>query len=333
MLKPVAGHATSVLIAGAAFAVCAQTVYAQSSAGRVPGYPTKPIRLIDAFPPGGGSDFVARLVSPKVAEALGQQIIHENRSGAGGTIGAEFAVRAAPDGYTVLAITGSYTVNPSVYKLPFDPLNDITPIAQTGAGPFVMVVHPSVPAKTAKDLVALAKARPGVLNFGSTGTGGITHLATEHFRLTAGIQATHIPYKGTGPAVIDLLGGQLHFMVAAGAGVMHHVRANRLRALASTGPKRAATLPDLPTVAESGVPGYDVLLWYGILAPKGFPRELQMLWNAEVNRATQLPDVKERLASAGLEPAPGTPEDFARQLRREVERWAGVVKQAGVKIN
>jgi tripartite-type tricarboxylate transporter receptor subunit TctC len=320
------------MLLGICCGIAAGSAYAQSAASRVPGYPTKPIRLIDAFPPGGGSDFVARLVSPKVAEALGQQIVHENRPGAGGTIGAEFALRAAPDGYTVLAITGSYTVNPSVYKLAYDPL-DITPIAQTGAGPFVMVVHPSVPAKTAKDLVGLAKARPGVLNFGSTGTGGITHLATEHFRLTAGMEATHIPYKGTGPAVIDLLGGQLHFMIAAGAGVMHHVRANKLRALATTGPKRAVALPDLPTVAESGVPGYDVLLWYGILAPRGFPKELHALWNAEVNRATQLPDVKERLASAGLEPAPGTPEDFARQLKREIERWAVVVKKAGVKIN
>lgn len=330
MEKKLAGHAFAALSLGMVLALAGQSGHAQGTAGR---YPVKPIRLIDAFPPGGGSDFVARLVSPKVAEAFGQQIVHENRSGAGGTIGAEFAVRAAPDGYTVLAITGSYTVNPSVYKLPYDPLNDITPIAQTGTGPFVLVVHPSVPAKTAKDLVGLAKARPGALNFGSTGTGGITHLATEHFRLVAGIEVTHIPYKGTGPAVIDLLGGQLHFMVAAGAGVMHHVRANKLRALAVTSPKRVATLPELPTVAESGVPGYDVTLWYGILAPKGFPRDIQMRWNAEVNRATQLPDVKERLASAGLDPAPGTPEDFAQQLKREVERWGYVVKKAGVKVD
>jgi len=317
------------LLLAAIGTLAAQSVCAQ---GRVPGYPVKPIRLINAFPPGGGSDFVARLVAPAVSAALGQQIVHENRGGAGGSMGAEFALRAPPDGYTVLAITGSYTVNPSVYKLAHDPL-DVTPIAQTGAGPFVMVVHPSVPAKTAKDLVVLAKARPGDLNYGSTGVGGITHLATEHLRLVADIRVTHIPYKGTGPSVIDLLGGQLHFMVAAGAGVMHHVRANRLRALATTGPKRAATLPDLPTVAESGVPGYDVLLWYGILAPKGIPREIQLWWNAEVNRATQLPDVRERLASAGLEPAPGTPEEFAQQLKREIERWAVVVKKAGVQTN
>lgn len=329
MEKNVAGCASAVALIGAALALAGPSIHAQGTAAR---YPVKTIRLIDAFPPGGGSDFVARLVSPKVAEAFGQQIVHENRSGAGGTIGAEYAVRAAPDGYTVLAITGSYTVNPAVYKLPYDPLNDITPIAQTSSGPFVLVVHPALPAKTAKDLVALAKAKPKVLNFGSTGTGGATHLAAEHFRLVAGVEVTHIPYKGTGPAVIDLLGGQLHFMVAAGAGVMHHVRANKLRALAVTSPKRVASLPDLPTVIESGVPGYDVTLWYGMLAPKGLPREIQMRWNVEVNRATQLPDVKERLATAGLEPAPGTPEEFAQQLKREVERWAYVVKKAGIKL-
>lgn len=325
-----AGRRFIALIAGAALALTGSIGHTQGTAGR---YPVKTIRLIDAFPPGGGSDFVARLVSPKIAEAFGQQIMHENRSGAGGTIGAEYAVRAAPDGYTVLAITGSYTVNPAVYKLPYDPLNDITPIGQTSSGPFVLVVHPALPAKTAKDLVTLAKAKPHALNFGSTGTGGATHLAAEHLRLVAGIEVTHIPYKGTGPAVIDLLGGQLHFMVAAGAGVMHHVRANKLRALAVTSPKRVSTLPDLPTVIESGVPGYDVTLWYGMLAPKGLPKDIQMRWNAEVNRATQLPDVKERLASAGLEPAPGTPEEFAGQLKREVERWAYVVKKAGIKID
>ena len=304
-----------------------ESAHAQGTA-----YPTKPIRLIYPFPPGGGADFVARLITPKLTEAWGQQIINENRSGAGGNIGAEFALRQPPDGYTMLVITGSYTVNPSVYKLSWDSVNDVSPLAQTAGGPFVVVVHPALPAKNIKELVALTKARPGALNYGSTGVGGITHLATEFFRLTAGIQITHIPYKGTGPAVVDLLGGQVQLMIAAGAGVMHHVRANRLRALAVTSAKRSQTLPDLPTVIESGVPGYDVLLWYGLLGPKGLPREIQMQWNTEVNRAIQLPDIKERFASAGLEPTPGTPEDLGRQLRREVDRWAMVVKKANVKI-
>ena len=295
-------------------------------------YPAKPIRLIYPFPPGGGADFVGRLIATKLAEAWGQQIINENRSGAGGNIGAELALRSPPDGYTMLVITGSYTVNPSVYKVPFDSVNDVTPLAQTANGPFVVVVHPALPAKNVRELVAITKARPGALNYGSTGVGGITHLATEYFRIKAGIQITHIPYKGTGPAVVDLLGGQVQLMIAAGAGVMHHVRANRLRALAVTSPKRSQTLPDLPTVIESGVPGYDVLLWYGLLGPKGLPKEIVAQWNTEVNRAIQLPDIKERFASAGLDASPGTPEDLGRQLRSEVDRWAMVVKQAGVKV-
>ena len=303
------------------------TANAQSTA-----YPTKPIRLIYPFPPGGGADFVGRLIAPKLTEAWGQQIVSENRSGAGGNIGAELALRSPPDGYTMLVITGSYTVNPSVYKVPFDSVNDVSPLAQTAQGPFVVVVHPALPAKNVKELVAITKARPGALNYGSTGVGGITHLATEFFRIKAGVQITHIPYKGTGPAVIDLLGGQVQLMIAAGAGVMHHVRANRLRALAVTSPKRSQTLPDLPTVIESGVAGYDVLLWYGLLGPKGLPREIVMLWNNEVNRVIQLPEIKERFASAGIEASPGTPEDLLRQLKSEVERWAMVVKQAGVKV-
>ena len=305
----------------------AQSVHAQAAP-----YPAKPIRLIYPFPPGGGADFVGRLIAAKLAEAWGQQIINENRSGAGGNIGAELALRSPPDGYTMLVITGSYTVNPSVYKVPFDSVNDVSPLAQTAQGPFIVVVHPALPAKNVKELVAITRARPGALNYGSTGVGGITHLATEYFRIKAGIQITHIPYKGTGPAVIDLLGGQVQLMIAAGAGVMHHVRANRLRALAVTSPKRSQTLPDLPTVIESGVPGYDVLLWYGMLGPKGLPREIQMQWNSEINRAIQLPDIKEKFASAGLEASPGTPEDLGRQLKSEVERWAMVVKQAGVKV-
>lgn len=312
----------------AALSLAAGAACAQGAAS----YPTKPIRLIYPFPPGGGADYVARLITPKLTEAWGQQIINENRSGAGGNIGAEFALRQPPDGYTMLVITGSYTVNPSVYKLPFDPVNDVTPLAQTAAGPFVVVVHPALPVKNIKELVALTRARPGELNYGSTGVGGITHLATEFFRLTAGIRITHIPYKGTGPAVVDLVGGQVQLMVAAGAGVMHHVRSNRLRALAVTTAKRVQTLPDLPTVIEAGVPGYDVPLWYGLLGPKGVPREIQVQWNSAVNRAIQMPDIKERLASAGLEPAPGTPEDLGRQIEREVKRWASVVKQAGVKV-
>jgi tripartite-type tricarboxylate transporter receptor subunit TctC len=302
---------------------------ARSAAG---GYPVKPVRIVDAFPPGGGSDVVARLIAPKLTEAWGQQVLVENRGGAGGTIGAEHALRAAPDGYTVLIATASYAVNPSVYKLPYDPINDITVIGQTASGPFVAVVHPSVPVKSIKELVALAKAKPGAINFASTGTGGITHLVSEFFKLTAGVDLVHIPYKGTGPALTDLLGGQVQVMFAASAAVMPHVTSAKLRALAVTGAKRVAALPDLPTVIESGVPGYDATLWYALLAPRGLPKDVLNLWNTEVNRVIQTQEIRERFASGGLEPAPGSPEQFTAVLKRDVERWAKVVKQAGIKI-
>jgi tripartite-type tricarboxylate transporter receptor subunit TctC len=296
-------------------------------------YPTKPVRIVDAFPPGGGSDVVARLIAPKLTEAWGQQVLVENRGGAGGTIGAEHALRSAPDGYTVLIATGSYSVNPSVYKLPYDPVNDVTVIGQTAEGPFVAVVHPAFPVKSIKELIALAKSKPGAIDYASTGTGGITHLVMEYFKLTAGVNLTHIPYKGTGPAVTDLLGGQIQVMFAASAPVMPHVRSGRLRALAVTGPKRVAAAPELPTVIEAGVPGYDATLWYALLGPKNLPKEIVTLWNTEVNRIVQLPDIRERLASGGLEPSPGTPDAFAAILKRDVARWAKVVKQAGIRLD
>jgi tripartite-type tricarboxylate transporter receptor subunit TctC len=310
-----------------------QTLPGASRTAAGQAYPTKPVRIVDAFPPGGGSDVVARLIAPKLTEAWGQQVLVENRGGAGGTIGAEHALRSAPDGYTVLIATGSYAVNPSVYKLPYDPIKDITVIGQTASGPFVAVVHPSVPVKSIKDLLALAKAKPGAVNYASTGTGGITHLVMEYFKLTAGVNLTHIPYKGTGPAVTDLLGGQIQVMFAASAPVMPHVRSGKLRALAVTGPKRVSAAPDLPTVIEAGVPGYDVTLWYALLAPKGLSKEIVSRWNTEVNRIIQTQEIKERFASGGLEPAPGTPDEFTAILKRDVERWAKVVKQAGIKLD
>jgi tripartite-type tricarboxylate transporter receptor subunit TctC len=255
-------------------------------------YPTKPVRIVDAFPPGGGSDVVARLIAPKLTEAWGLQVLVENRGGAGGTIGAEHALRSPPDGYTVLIATGSYSVNPSVYKLPYDPVSDVTVIGQTAAGPFVAVVHPAFPVKSIKELIALARSKPGQIDYASTGTGGITHLVMEYFKLTAGVNLTHIPYKGTGPAVTDLLGGQIQVMFAASAPVMPHVRSGRLRALAVTGAKRVAAAPELPTVIEAGVPGYDVTLWYALLGPKNLPREIVTVWNTEVNRIIQLPDIR-----------------------------------------
>jgi tripartite-type tricarboxylate transporter receptor subunit TctC len=304
---------------------------AATRTGAAQEYPAKPVRIVDAFPPGGGSDFVGRLVAQRLTQAWGQQVLVDNRPGAAGTIGAEHAARSAPDGYTVMIITPSYAVSASIYKTSFDPVNDVVALAQTATGPFVVVVHPSVPVTGIRDLLVLARSKPGALNFASTGTGGITHLATELFKMTARVDMAHIPYKGTTPAVQDLIGGQIHLMFAATATAMPQVRAAKLRALAVTGPKRMAALPDLPTVAESGVPGYEVTLWYGMWGPRGLPAELVTLWNTEINRILRLPEIRERFASVGLEPQGGTPDEFARLLRSEVDRWAKVVKAAGVK--
>ena len=333
-MQPKLARLTFSLAAVAALSAVVPSAHSQRAGpGSSGGYPVTSIRGVDTFAPGGGSDMVIRLIGPKLTEAWGQQIVVDNRGGAGGTIGAEAVIRANPDGYTLMIATGSYAVNPSVYKLPYHAVNDVTSIIQLTSGPFVVSVHPSVAAKNIKELVALAKAKPGALNFASTGTGGITHLVTEYFKLSAGVNMTHVPYKGTGAALPDLLGGQVQLMFAASAGIMPHVKSGKLRALATTGPKRMATAPELPTVAESGVPGYDATLWYSMLGPKGIPRPIVMQWNTEVNRILQLPDVKERLAAGGLEPAGGTPEDFAKVLKRDVERWASVVKQAGVKLD
>lgn len=310
--------------------VAAQTT---ARSGTASAYPARTVRIVDAFPPGGGSDFVARTIAPKLIEAWGQQFIIDNRGGANGIIGNEHVIRSAPDGYTVLIITGSYAANPSVYKLPYDPINDITVLGQVASTSFVIVVHPSLPVKTLKDFIALAKARPGAINFGSTGTGGSTHLVAEYFKIMANVDLTHIPYKGTGPAVTDLLGGQIQLMIAASAPVMPHVKSGRLRALAVTGTKRIASAPDVPTAIEAGVPDYDVASWYAIVGPKGMPGDIVARWNAELQRLTQLPDVKERIASGGMEAVSGAPEEFMAVLKRDVARWAKVTKQAGIKQN
>jgi tripartite-type tricarboxylate transporter receptor subunit TctC len=317
-------------------AVVTQAVVAQAPAPvarAVGAYPTKVVRIVDAFPPGGGSDVVARLIAPKLTEAWGQQVIVENRGGANGIIGNEHVLRSPADGYTVLIATGSYAANPSLYKLPYDPINDITVLGQVAATIFLMVVHPSVPAKTVKELVALARAKPGAINFGSTGTGGSTHLVMEYFKMTADVNLTHIPYKGTGPAVSDLVGGQIQVMIAATAPVMPHVKSGRLRALAVTGSKRIAAMPELPTVIESGVPGYDVGSWYAFIGPKGLSKEIVAQWNAELGRVTQMPDIRERFANGGMEAVSGSPEQFFAILKRDIERWQRVVKQAGIKLS
>ena len=294
-------------------------------------YPTKPIRLIVPFAPGGGTDIVARLLAQKLTEAFRQTVIVDNRAGGGGTIGAETAVRASPDGYTAIMMSGSYATNAAMFRLPYDPVNDIVPMGLVGDTAFVIALHPAVPIKSVHELIAFARAKPGALNYGSSGTGGIAHLSGELFDLLAATKMTHVAYKGTGPALNDLLGGQIQLIFGSAPSTIPLVRSNRLRAIAVTTSRRSAALPDLPTVAESGVAGYEVVLWYGVLGPKGLPKIIVQRWNAEIRRATKLPDLKEKLVAEGFDIDDGPPEVFQTVLKRDVAKWTKVVKDAKVK--
>ena len=293
-------------------------------------YPTKPIRMIVPFAPGGGTDIVARAMAQRLTESLGQSVVVDNRSGGGGTIGAETTVRSVPDGYTLAMVSGSYAANAALFKLPYDPVNDVTPIALIGQTGFLVSLHPSVPAKTIKELIALAKAKPNSLNFASTGTGGITHLATELFTLMTEVKMTHIPYKGTGPALIDLLGGQVQLMFGAMPAMVPQHKVGKVRGIAVTTSKRNGAAPDVPTVAET-VPGYEAILWYAFFGPKNLPKNAVTLLNAEINKALFTPEMKERLASEGVDPVGGPPSVFGETLKRDVPKWAKVVKDANIK--
>ena len=314
------------------------TIAAAALAAAVPvltaaDYPSKPIRFIVATAPGGGTDFVARLMGHKLAEALGQQVIVDNRPGAGSTLGYELGVRAAPDGYTFTMITPSYAINPSLYSLRFDPLNDFTPVIPVARGPYVVVVHPSLPVKTVQELIALAKAKPGQIIYGSSGQGAIVHLTTELFLNMAGVKMTHVPYKGGGPAMTDLIAGHIQLVFATSQVGLPQAKAGRLRALAVTTPERIAAEPDLPTVAESGVPGYEVTNWHGLIGPKGVPRAIVERLNSEMTKIIKLREMEDRLQADGMSPAGGTPEQLYEQIRKEIEQWRQVVARAGIRIN
>ncbi len=293
-------------------------------------YPTKPIRMIVPFAPGGGTDIVARAMAQKLTESLGQSVVVDNRAGGGGTIGAETAVRSVPDGYTLAMVSGSYATNAALFKLPYDPVSDVTPISLIGDTGFLVSLHPSVPAKTVKELIALAKAKPLGLNFASTGTGGITHLATELFDLMADVKMTHIPYKGTGPALIDLLGGQVQVMFGAMPAMVPQHNTGKIRGIAVTTSKRSGALPDIPTVAET-VPGYEAILWYAFWGPKNLPKNIVTLLNADITKAISTQDMKDRMAKEGLEPVGGPPSQFGDVLKRDVPKWKKVVQDAKIK--
>jgi tripartite-type tricarboxylate transporter receptor subunit TctC len=293
-------------------------------------YPSKPVRLIVPFAPGGGTDIVARVLAQKLTESFKQTVIVDNRAGGGGTLGVETAVRASPDGYTTIIMSGSYATNAAMFKMSFDPVNDILPMGLIGDTAFVLVLHPAVPLKSVAELVAHAKAKPGGLNYASSGTGGIAHLSGELFDLLAGTRMRHIAYKGTGPATNDLLGGQVQLLFGSAPAVVPLIRAGRLRALAVTTLKRMSSFPELPTIDEAGVKGYEVVLWYGVLGPKGLPKAMVERWNTEIRKATKLPDMRERLLSEGFEIDDSPPSVFQALLKRDVAKWQKVVKEAKV---
>jgi tripartite-type tricarboxylate transporter receptor subunit TctC len=293
-------------------------------------YPTRAVKIIAPFAPGGGSDFIARFAAKKLSEKLGQQVFVDNRPGAGGNLGAEVAVKAPPDGYTLLLVAGSYTVNPSLYKLSFDPVNDITPIVELSEEPFILAINPQVKANNLREFVALVKSQPNKLAFASAGSGSITHLATELFLEAADIKMIHVPYKGTSPAVTDTVAGNEQFIVGSVAATLPQVKAGRLRGLAVSTGKRVAAAPDLPTVTEAGVPGYQMALWHGLVGPKNLPRAIVEQLNRDTIEVMHTADSEKILGNDGIAPSGGTPDQFAALIKSDVERWARVVKQANI---
>ena len=297
------------------------------------GYPSKPIRFVIPFPPGGSTDLLGRLIGQQWAEMMGQQVIIDNRGGAGGIIGVENVARSAPDGYTlVLGHIGTFGLNPSLYaKLPYDPFRDFTPIGLFGGVSNLLVVHPSLPVKSARELIALARSRPGQLNYGSAGVGSSSHLQMEYFKLLTKTDITHVPYKGTGPMVTELVAGQTQVTSTGIPGLLGQVKAGRLRPLSVASAKRLALFPDIPTSGEAGLPGFEVSTWYGPMAPAKTPATVIARLNGEMQKMLQKREVLDRLANEGVEPMGGTPEQHAAHIRSEIARWAKVLKAAGIK--
>ena len=319
------------LTAGLALVASAFTAHAQTNDA----FPSKQIRIIVPFPAGGATDIAARAIADKMSQSWKQPVVVENRGGAGGNVGSDVVAKAAPDGYTlVMGVTGSHAINISLYsKMPYDPVKDFEPVSQVAVVPNVVVLHPSVAAKTLKEFIALAKASPGKFDYASLGSGTAAHLGMEMLKREAGIFMVHIPYRGSAPAVADLIGGQVQVMMDGLPSALPHVRAGRLRALAVTSQKRSAAAPDLPTIAESGYPGFYADAWSGLFAPRATPKPIVDKLSLEVQRILNLPDVRERLAGLGAEPVGSTPAEFAAHVRREIDKWAVVVKTSGAKLD
>ncbi|MSQ49647.1 MAG: tripartite tricarboxylate transporter substrate binding protein [Betaproteobacteria bacterium] len=310
------------------------TAVAGGAAAQVP-YPSRPINMVVGFAPGGGTDTASRIIAKRLAENLGQPVLVENKAGAGGNIATDLVVKAAPDGHTILlASIGSMAITPHLLpKPPYEPLRDLAPITMAVVFPNVLVLHPSVAAHTLAEFVKLAAAKPGTINYGSSGVGNLGHLAGELFRLVAKIDIVHVPYKGGGPAVTDLLGGQIAAVFATPASAGAHVKAGKLRALATTGAQRSPAMPEVPTIAEQGYPGYEATNWYAYVAPAKTPKEILARLNLELVKVMSVPEVREQLLGHGMEPMPGTSQALAKYLEREYATWGRVVKEARITAN
>jgi tripartite-type tricarboxylate transporter receptor subunit TctC len=319
-------------IALALVAACLLVPPAGAQRPDVKAYPAKPVRMVIPFAPGGGTDIVGRIVAQKLTEAWPYPVVVDNRPGAGSTIGTELVARATPDGYTIETVSMSHSINVSLYrKLPYDPVRDFATVILVAMAPNVLVVHPSLPARSLKELIAYAKSRPGQLNFASSGSGGVSHLSAELLKSVAGIDIVHVPYKGAGPAMTALIGGEVQMMMATAPVALAQMRANRVRALAISSGRRSSLAPDLPTIAESGFPGFQTDTWYGVVAPAGTPAAIVARLNAEIGRVLASPDARALLEAQGAHPAGGSPEEFRAFLRSEIAKWAKVIAAAGIK--
>jgi tripartite-type tricarboxylate transporter receptor subunit TctC len=312
----------------------ALALLAGATAAHAQQYPSKPIRFIVPFPPGGGNDTIARMIGQRLTAATGQQVIVDNRPGAGGAIGAEAAARAAADGYTMfLAGVATHGINPNLRrKLPYDPVRDFDAVTLIASAPLLVVVHPSLPVKSVKDLIALARTRPDQVNYASNGNGSSSHLAVEMFRMMTGTRMVHIPYKGLSSALTDLLSGEVQMMFSSAVAMLPHVKAGRLRAVAMTGGKRSSVIPDIPTVAEAGVPGYETGSWYGVVVPAGTPRPAIDRLAQEIGAIVKSAEINKRLVSEAVIPVGSTPQEFDAHIKQELARWAKVIKAARLEI-
>ena len=320
-----AGMTMKVAVGALVAMLAATSAFAQT-------YPSKPIRIVVPYPPGGFNDTLGRTLAAKFTESWGQPAVVENKPGGNTLIGSDFVAKSAPDGYTLLVVAFPFSVVPSLFKtMPYDTVKDFAPVILAATSPNLLVVNPQLPVKSVGELVALAKAKPGTLSYASTGNGSSNHISMELFKTLAGVDIVHIPYKGSAPAVTDLLGGQVMLMFDNVPNVLPQVKAGRLRALGTSGAQRSALAPDVPTVAEAGVPGYELTVWFGLVAPAGTPREVVQKLNAEVAKILAMPDVRERFMAQGVEPLGSTPEQFGEHIKAQMTKWSKVVRDAGVK--